>query len=286
MPEHPTPPGRRGGSSTPVGCAFDSPSAGGLRGGSSAFLAACEAAGENVAVTEPQPVASEPQPSEPVRAPRWGLPTALGSLAGFVLASFLVPLALVGGGADPILASVVGTLVGWISLVGWPVLAARRRGNGVRADLAWSFRAKDLGIGALAAFAVFGAAVIFLLVYLRLTGELPSSAVGETAEEATEPWQVLALAVLVLCAPFAEELHFRGAWWSALRRRGLGSWLTLIVTSALFALLHLEPARLPLLFAAGFAAGLVRLVTGRLGPAIVTHFIINGVATLGLLSLL
>lgn len=238
------------------------------------------------AVTEPQPVGFEPQPSTPARAPRWGLPTALGSLAGFVLASYVVSFVLVSAGADPILAGVGGTLVGWVSLAGWPVLAARRRGNGVRADLAWGFRPKDLGIGLLAAFAVFGVALIFLLVYLQVTGELPSSAVGETAEEATRPWQILALALLVLCAPFAEELHFRGMWWSALRRRGLGSWVTLVLTSVLFALVHLEPARLPLLFAAGFAAGLVRLVTGRLGPAIVTHFIINGVATLGLLALL
>jgi membrane protease YdiL (CAAX protease family) len=75
-------------------------------------------------------------------------------------------------------------------------------------------------------------------------------------------------------------------WWSALRRRGLGAWPTLVVTAVLFAVVHLEPARVLLLLAAGLAAGYVRMVTDRLGPAIVTHLLVNAIAVVGLLSLL
>jgi uncharacterized protein len=133
---------------------------------------------------------------------------------------------------------------------------------------------------------VFGAAVVFLSVYLQVTGEVPSSAVGDAAQDAGAAWQVLSLVVLSLAAPFVEELHFRGMWWSALRRRGLRPWPTLLVTSLLFAVVHLEPQRAPLLFAAGLAAGFVRMLTGRLGPAFVTHFVINGLAAISLLALL
>jgi membrane protease YdiL (CAAX protease family) len=127
---------------------------------------------------------------------------------------------------------------------------------------------------------------VFVVVYVQVTGETPTSSLGAAAGEARADWQVIALAVLALAAPFVEELHFRGAWWSALRRRGLGGWPTLLLTAALFAVIHLEPARVALLFAAGLAAGYVRMVTDRLGPAIVAHMLVNGIAVVGLLSLL
>lgn len=231
----------------------------------------------------PPPPVPEPAEASPAR---WGVRHAIGSLAGFGLLSFGVLYLLTALGADPIAASLIGTMAGWVSLAGWPVVVSRRLGNGVRADLALTFRPVDLGIGLLAAFGVVCAAVIFVLVYLQVTGELPTSAVGDIAERSTAAWQIVALVVLALGAPFVEELHFRGMWWSALRRRGLGDWPVLLITSALFALVHLEPGRFPILLAAGLAAGFVRMITGRLGPAIVTHFLINGLASLSLLALL
>lgn len=245
-------------------------------------------------VTPPagQPVGQPPgqQVGEPVDAgpppPRWGLLDAVGALLGFVVLSLVVSGGLVWLGLEPAAAGVAATLAGWVSLAGWPILVARRRGNGVRSDLALAYRPVDLGLGLLASLVVFGAAAVFLAIYLRVTGDVPTSAVGDAAQGAGAAWQVLSLALLSLAAPFVEELHFRGMWWSALRRRGLRPWPTLLVTSALFALVHLEPERAPLLFAAGLAAGFVRMLTGRLGPAFVTHFIINALAAISLLALL
>lgn len=216
----------------------------------------------------------------------WGLLDAIGALLGFVVLSLAASFGLGQLGLGAAAAGVIATLIGWLSLAGWPLLVTRLRGNGPRIDLALEFRSIDLGLGALASLVVFGASVVFALGYLAWTGEVPTSAVGDVAEGASSDWQIISLVVLSLCAPFVEELHFRGMWWSALTRRGLRPWPTLLVTSALFAALHLEPERAPLLFAAGLAAGFVRMLTGRLGPAIVTHFLVNLLAAIGLLTLL
>jgi membrane protease YdiL (CAAX protease family) len=234
-------------------------------------------------------VTSTKPPESPASAPippRWGIPDAIGALVGYAVLSLGVSLGLIALGVDPITASIIATPVGWLSMAGWPLLVSRRRGNGPRSDLALSFRPADLGIGALGGAAVLVAATVFVVVYVQVTGQAPTSTLGTAAEESQADWQVLALAGLALAAPFAEELHFRGMWWSALRRRGLGAWPTLLVTAVLFAATHLEPARLILLFAAGLAAGIVRMVTDRLGPAIVAHLVVNATAVVGLLSLI
>lgn len=233
------------------------------------------------------PYPRDPAAPEPALPPvRWGVLHAIGALAGFALVSLAVSFLLLQAGADPVLAGVGATLAGWVSLAGWPVLVSRKLGNGVRSDLALRFQWVDVGIGLLAAFVVLCAAVIVVMIYQAVTGEMPTSALGDVAENSTADWQIGLLIMLALGAPFVEELHFRGMWWSALSRRGLNDWLVLVITSALFALVHLEPTRFLILLAAGLAAGSVRMITGRLGPSIVTHFLINGIASVGLFALL
>jgi membrane protease YdiL (CAAX protease family) len=224
--------------------------------------------------------------TEVLPAPRWGVAHAIGSLLGFVVISFGLALALpIVLGVDAVTASIIATPVAWLSLAGWPLLVTRRRGNGVRADLHFTFRRVDIGIGLLGAVVVFACAAAFVVIYAEITGTQPTSNVGTVATNTTASWQVYWLAAIAVLAPFVEELHFRGMWWSALRRRGLPSWLTLLVTALLFAGIHLEPARLALLFAAGLVLGFVRMKTDRLGPSIVVHLIMNGIAAVSLLSL-
>ncbi|MBI4769105.1 MAG: CPBP family intramembrane metalloprotease [Chloroflexi bacterium] len=89
----------------------------------------------------------------------------------------------------------------------------------------------------------------------------------------------LALLASVVAAPFAEETFFRGyvlQKWMASRGRGTA----LVASSALFAVLHLNPVAVPAIFFTGLALALLTLRTGRLAPAILAH------ATFNLLSLL
>lgn len=85
----------------------------------------------------------------------------------------------------------------------------------------------------------------------------------------------LALGVTLL-APLGEELLFRGYLLRILGAR-YGALGGLLVTSALFALAHFNPAALIPLFALGCVFGLLRLVSGSLVPALAGHAIQNGV---------
>jgi membrane protease YdiL (CAAX protease family) len=247
--------------------------------------------GDNGAVTSPasrpdaEPTAPDAEPTAPDAEPRWGLPDAVGSLAGFVAVSLLVSYL----GArfldiDPAGVAILALLAGWVVLGGWPLLAARRRGRGPRRDFRLSARPIDLGLGVLAAVSVLVLGLIYAVVLLLTTGEVPPAAVAEVAAGADPVWLAVLAVLVAVGAPLVEEIHFRGLWWGALRRRGLGPWPTLVVTAVLFAVIHGELLRLPVLVVAGLAIGYVRMVTDRLGPAVVAHIAINTLGAIGLLA--
>jgi membrane protease YdiL (CAAX protease family) len=74
--------------------------------------------------------------------------------------------------------------------------------------------------------------------------------------------------------PFAEELLFRGALYSALRPLQTTASATWI-TAVLFTLTHLEPRLLPSILAVGVLLGVVRAVSGSLWPALFLHGAFN-----------
>ncbi|MBO0889402.1 MAG: CPBP family intramembrane metalloprotease, partial [Acidothermales bacterium] len=57
----------------------------------------------------------------------------------------------------------------------------------------------------------------------------------------------------------------------------------LLVTSAIFAVVHLEPVRLLGLLLGGLVLGGLRLTFRRLGPGIVAHMTLNTVSAVSLL---
>ena len=87
---------------------------------------------------------------------------------------------------------------------------------------------------------------------------------------------VLGLIVVRACvlAPLAEELLFRGALFGWLRRR-LSAGLTILLTAALFAGIHMMPLLLPITFLFGVAAGWVRERTGSTVPFFAIHVLNN-----------
>ena len=58
---------------------------------------------------------------------------------------------------------------------------------------------------------------------------------------------------------------------------------TILITSTVFAAVHLEPIRLPILFVLGLALGFARARTRRIGASIVAHMVINALGMLFLL---
>ena len=85
---------------------------------------------------------------------------------------------------------------------------------------------------------------------------------------------MLLVIIVVIGAPLVEEFLYRGLLQrsvSVLVGVGFG----LVSTSAWFALIHFSPVEYPGLFLAGLVFGACVAVTGRIGPAIVTHAAFN-----------
>lgn len=177
-----------------------------------------------------------------------------------------------------------------VAQLAYVVWAIREKGTGLRQDLAVSFRPSDLAVGAglfvagmfMAGFV--GAAMDWLF------DTAPSASVADAIEDSDDPGGGISVWIYVMAflgatlIPFIEEVVFRGLWWSALEKRGMKEHWVLLLTSVVFAAIHLEPVRFPILFALGLAIGYGRIRTGRIGPCIAAHCYINTLAFVFLLA--
>jgi hypothetical protein len=84
----------------------------------------------------------------------------------------------------------------------------------------------------------------------------------------------VAVARACVLAPLGEELLFRGALFGWLRGR-LNAMLTITLTAALFAVIHMMPVLLPLTFVLGLGAGWIRERTGSTTPFLIIHVLSN-----------
>ena len=162
-------------------------------------------------------------------------------------------------------------LVSWLLVFRPNALAALPRFPGpdparaVRTGLTWGVLA---WIGA----SLVSAGVVALLDTLGVDVE-PQAA--EQALTLVEPW--VAVLAIVILAPIAEELFFRGVVFNAfLRERGprfayLGS-------AAMFAVIHLSIVALLPIFLLGLALARVYDRTGNLLAPIVMHAVVNGIS--------
>lgn len=89
-------------------------------------------------------------------------------------------------------------------------------------------------------------------------------------------WLVVGLVVLI-GAPLVEELVYRGMIHGALVRR-LNHPVAVLLSSALFAVIHFRPVEFPGLFVIGAVLAVCFSVTRRLGLGIVTHLAFNATA--------
>lgn len=106
----------------------------------------------------------------------------------------------------------------------------------------------------------------------------------ELVRSATGGWVLLLAVIVVIGAPIVEEIVYRGVVQPGL----VASWgrtTGIIVTAALFAAIHMQPAELPGLFAFALVLGWARHSSGRIGLSIVTHMAFNatGLALVALL---
>ena len=236
-------------------------------------------------------MSSLPPPPAPSTLPpppgaRWGLGDVGASVGIFFGMSLVLGLAAYAAtGTADVLEGV------WLPVaVGVPPLVqlfhgywvANHKGRGVAID--WKLRARpsDLAVGAgLCVMGLIGGGLVNAIV-IELTDREPDAAVAEAIEDSAggggiTVWIVVMALAAVLLVPLVEELVYRGMLWSALAKRGVPDAVSLVVTSLVFAAFHIEPYRFPVLFVLGLALGYGRIQTGRLGPCIAGHALINGI---------
>jgi membrane protease YdiL (CAAX protease family) len=239
---------------------------------------------------------------------RWGLPDAaiLVAIVPVGIAVGSAYLALVPSTTKEPFTFVFGAAAYLVLIAGLVLVSLRRGQRSLRADFGLAFRWIDLPMGI--GIAVLGklATVVFGIAATIATGSPPRS--GNFVIDHDTIWIVLTGVLIgTLVAPFTEELLFRGAVLRAVRWGIVRGWrrarpqpaprpvqvraviAAILVNSALFAALHLWQAPSdPALFITlglstltlGVLHSIIVIVTGRLGPAIVSHVVFNGSSVL------
>jgi membrane protease YdiL (CAAX protease family) len=171
-----------------------------------------------------------------------------------------------------LVASQVGMLlISWLlvfrprALAGLPLPPGSNAAGAILSGVGW-------GVVATIGASLLGAGVLFVLESLGI------EAGPQTAEQAIsriDPW--LAVLAVVILAPIAEEVFFRGVVFNALLREAGSRW-AYIGSAALFAVIHLEPVAMLPLFALGLALAWVYQRTRNLLAPIAMHATVNGIA--------
>ncbi len=94
---------------------------------------------------------------------------------------------------------------------------------------------------------------------------------------APQNWTLAYIFWVVLLAPVIEEITFRGVALGALLSRNVGPIAAVILSSAAFALIHMQysPAALLVVFISGIGFAILRLVSGTVSVPIVAHAVAN-----------
>jgi membrane protease YdiL (CAAX protease family) len=231
----------------------------------------------------------------------WGL---LFTIVAIVVGLFTIPVIAVLEGtslnelADGATFStpmiVIPTLIQQGAWVLWPFVVSKWKGLGMASDWGFSFKPIDLAIGlgvAMIGLAAAGVAGQLVSTLVGLEDDALAENTGILTDAQGSPWLFGILFVVVIGAPFSEELLFRGFILRCISKR-FGVWAGGIVSLLIFVLIHFpdsgDLAGIAVLWASILALGLVLTVaaiqTGRLGGAIVAHIIINAFGAAGALG--
>ena len=187
---------------------------------------------------------------------------------------------------------VVGALVQgalYLGLVGMPAWLVVVRGvrwadfgwMGPGAGRRWRDAWQGLAIGLAAQLVVVPAIYVPILL---LTDDLDvSGPARELVDRASGAGIVFLALMIVVAAPIAEELFFRGLALRALEAR-MSRRAALVASAMLFGLTHFQFLQLPALVMIGLVCGWLAQRDGRLGRAVWAHVGFNATTTLVLLA--
>lgn len=96
---------------------------------------------------------------------------------------------------------------------------------------------------------------------------------------------VFGIISITIMAPLVEELLFRGAIQGYMLRKGMKPLNAILIASAIFGIVHMNPIQIPFAFAIGMIFGWLYYRTGSVVPGIIGHFINNSIACLQMATL-
>ena len=96
---------------------------------------------------------------------------------------------------------------------------------------------------------------------------------------------VFGIISITIMAPLVEELLFRGAIQGCMLRKGIKPLHAILIASAIFGIVHMNPIQIPFAFAIGLIFGWLYYRTGSVVPGIIGHFINNSIACLQMATL-
>lgn len=184
---------------------------------------------------------------------------------------------------EAVFSSVVGIIVYSATLcvaIGVPWLVLKRKTTkeevGLQRSVAW----KDygwLGLGFVSYLILTMVVTSLAMIFLKFIDFGEAQTTGYESVASTYEY-VLAFIGLVIVAPVAEELLFRGYLFGKLRSAGIKTWVSVLVTSLLFAVAHFQGNVGVDVFALGIVLALLRVFSGSLWPSIMLHMLKNGIA--------
>ncbi|MBE9374384.1 CPBP family intramembrane metalloprotease [Saccharopolyspora sp. HNM0983] len=152
-----------------------------------------------------------------------------------------------------------------------PAVFSWWRGRGLRSDFGIRPTLRDWKVGlACGGLALLGSWTLSLII-IAVSGPLPESELTRLMDGERTVWLFLFALFAFLGAPLTEELLMRGALWGALEHYRIPRWTILVLTALVFALIHQEDWRLPVLFLGGIAMGMARMITGRVAASMIAH---------------
>jgi uncharacterized protein len=206
------------------------------------------------------------------------VPVALGAFVATALASLI--LAAITGGIGGISYQLT-VLVFPVALAAFTVLWVSLRYRAVVDLRLGSTRPRtDVVLGGLFGVALFAATTLAVFPIVRFLWELiaghPPSPITQPVVPADPgPAQlVVGVIAVIVAAPVGEELFFRGMIFGSLRTR-FGFWAAGAMSSLVFALVHVQPPLMVLMFFVGFGLALIYEWRGSLAASIAAHAAFN-----------
>ncbi|HSP03178.1 MAG TPA: type II CAAX endopeptidase family protein [Acidimicrobiales bacterium] len=175
----------------------------------------------------------------------------------------------------------------WLGLLGVPLVATRLRGNGPVRDLGLRTTLRDmpigLAIGVACQLVLVPLVTLPIFIFTDTDQEALEAPARELTDKAQGPGVLVLVLVVVVAAPLAEEVFFRGMLQRTLARY-LPIWPAMLITSVLFGISHFQALQLPALAAFGLVLSVLAHRTGRLGPSIWAHVGFNATTVVALVA--